>query len=93
MENITIPSVLLSKKEYDDLIHPDRTYSFMTKTAAIQLRKQLLKHENFHCWHDKDRDEMDEPVVCDNCPMYTIFTDDLTDRLCTLQKRFYHDVY
>lgn len=92
MENITIPSVLLSRKEYDDLLQLDETYSFMTKTTATQLRKQLLKHENFHCWHDKDRDNKGEPIVCYSCPMFTIFTYDLTYRLCTLQKRFYEDV-
>jgi hypothetical protein len=73
---------LLTAKEYHDLINPDQCYALLTKTAANNIVRKLLKKHNAVCWHDS----VDE-ISCDECPLVTIF-DSEVHRICLREKSY-----
>ena len=79
--------VLLTSDEYESLITaPEQCYAFMTKTAAKQTVKLLLKHENFKCYHDRTPKPDRDDACCGQCPLMKIFGMDIGNRLCEKDK-------
>lgn len=82
---------LLSDDEYQELIHPDKTYSLMTKTAANNAVKGILRTNKSKCWIERQKtDEFFEPGdwCCSMCPVMKLLGHDAGDRICLHEKQW-----
>lgn len=83
---------LMSEKELEEIINPDKCYTHFTKTNAKNATKQLLKYFDFKCWHDLKEEELNKlhnyeyDDYCSGYPVYQVFESDIADRMCIKEK-------
>lgn len=86
MLKVTTDSVILTNKEYEQLTHPDVTYTLMTKTAANRVIDNILKYFNAKCWHDNNELAWEDDWCCSCCPVMKVLGEDAGERICLKQK-------